>query len=360
MVKMPLYKQIQSYYRERILTGELRYKDRVPSEQEIMEEFRVSKITVKNALISLAEEGLITRIQGKGTFVAQVNDEALSVKSELQSGSPAEGMNNIIGFIIPTLKTKVIQKLVDYVELHAKEAGYQTILHITRESSVEESKAINKLTEIGVKGIIVFPTEDEKYNESLLRLSLDKFPFVFIDRYLRNIDTYQIISDNEAGSYETINYLLSKGHQNIALISPDNTNTAIEDRTLGFEKAYIDKRISIDKTLWCHVPLDILRTDRAEPYVTAFLSLHPEVSAIYALSAETAQIAYQSLGKLDRRETEIVSFDNPDLPGISYVSQNENLLAQAAVTLLKSQIEGEYLPQQTVIEVELILCEQLP
>lgn len=156
MSKMPLYKQIQSYYRERILTGELRYKDRVPSEQEIMEEFRVSKITVKNALISLAEEGLITRIQGKGTFVAQVNDEALSVKSRLQSGSPVEGMNNIIGFIIPTLKTKVIQKLVDYVELHAKEAGYQTILHITRESSVEESKAINKLTEIGVKGIIVF------------------------------------------------------------------------------------------------------------------------------------------------------------------------------------------------------------
>ena len=35
-----------------------------------MEEYMVSKITVKNALSALADEGLIIRIQGKGTFVS--------------------------------------------------------------------------------------------------------------------------------------------------------------------------------------------------------------------------------------------------------------------------------------------------
>ena len=355
MRKLPLYKQIQDYYRDQILSGALRHRDRVPSEQEIMDEFRVSKITVKNAMIALADEGLVMRIQGKGTFVAGLSPTAAAdVQDHVDRANPGD----LIGFIIPTMKTKVIQKLVDHMELHAKEAGYQLILHITRESSAEESKAINQLSAMGVRGIIVFPTEDEKYNESLLRLSLDKFPFVFIDRYLRNIETYQIISDNTAGAFKMVSYLLDKGHSEIALISPDNTNTVIEDRTSGFEKAYMERRLAIDKNLWCHVPLDILRTDMAEPYVSAFLQEHPQVSAVFTLSAEMARLTSQSLSKLARREIELVSFDDPDLPGISYVKQDENRLAEAAVTLLKSQIEGGYSPQQTVIPVKLNLIEK--
>ncbi|MGF6355115.1 DNA-binding LacI/PurR family transcriptional regulator [Paenibacillus sp. 4624] len=55
-----------------------------------------------------------------------------------------------------------------------------------------------------MKGLIFFATEDEKYNESLLRLSLDKFPCVFIDRYLRNIETYTITSDKYGGAYKAV------------------------------------------------------------------------------------------------------------------------------------------------------------
>ncbi|WP_227013870.1 type 1 periplasmic-binding domain-containing protein [Paenibacillus psychroresistens] len=80
--------------------------------------------------------------------------------------------------------SNVILKLLEYIEYYCKEAGYQLILHNTRESSIEESNAIKQLVEAGVKGIIIFPTEIEKYNESLLRLILDKFPVIFIDRYL--------------------------------------------------------------------------------------------------------------------------------------------------------------------------------
>lgn len=356
MAKLPLYKQIQDHYREQILAGALRHKDRVPSEQEIMDEFHVSKITVKTALTALADEGLITRVQGKGTFVSRPSADASDGPPARETDTVGRAAEGAIGLIVPTLKTKVIRKLIDGVEYHAKKAGYQMILHITRESSAEETKAIQQLTESGALGMIVFPTEDEKYNESLLRLSLDKFPFVFIDRYLRNIDTYQIVSDNETGACDAVNMLLDKGHSQIALVSPDNTNTTIEDRTLGFEKAYIDRRSSIDKTLWCHVPLDILRTDDGEPYVLDFLRAHPEATAVLALSAETAQFAARSLQKLGRENIELISFDDPDLPGVSYISQNEEALAQAAVEQLLEQIDGDYTPRRTVLPVELMLC----
>ncbi|MDQ0917029.1 GntR family transcriptional regulator [Paenibacillus sp. V4I5] len=356
MNKIPLYKQIQQSIKEKITSGELRSGDRVPSEQEIMEAYRVSKITVKNALIALADEGLVIRIQGKGTFVSP-NLLSSNANKPIAPQGPA---GNFIGLVIPTMKTKVIQKLVDNIEYFLKEAGYQLLLHITRESSLEESRAIRNLTDAGVKGIIVFPTEDEKYSETLLRLSLDNYPFVFIDRFLRNIDTYQIVSDNFGGAYEMVSYLLNLGHRRIALISPENTNTTIEDRTLGFEKAYIDLGISIDKSLWCHVPLHILRTKDSLPYITDFLEKHPQISAAFTLTAEMANMTCLALKQADSvlaGDLKLVSFDDPEIPNVPYIIQDEKRMSQSAVDLLISQIEGEYFPKQIIIPVNLVFSE---
>ncbi|OXM85781.1 GntR family transcriptional regulator [Paenibacillus rigui] len=356
--KNALYKQIQEHIKEKIQSGELRPKDRVPSEQEIMEEYKVSKITVKNALTALADEGYVIRVQGKGTFVTEQPFHANRMKQLAPSKSPA----NLIGFIIPTLKTGVIQKLVDHVEYYLTQAGFQMVFRITRESSAEESRAIKDLMECGVKGLIVFPTEDEKYSESLLRLSLDKFPFVFIDRYLRNIDTYTITSDNLGGAYETVSYLLGKGHRQIALISPENTNTAVEDRTAGFEKAYTDQGVSIDKGLWCHVPLDILRSNDALSYITDFLRSHPQLTAAFTMTAEMARLTSRALQGAGSSSSvkELISFDDPELPHVPYIAQNESKMAEAAVDLLIRQIDSHYEPQQVVIPVKLILANLQP
>lgn len=354
MNKTPLYKQIYQSIKDKILSGELRPKDRVPSEQEFMDEFMVSKITVKNALAVLVDEGLVTRIQGKGTFVS-ADPTSLTTEPAGRSNATALTLHNYIGLIIPTMKTKVIQRLVDYVEYYVKEAGYQLVLHITRESSHEESRSVQQLTNTqGVRGIIVFPTEDESYNESLLRLSLDKYPFVFIDRYLRNIDTYRITSDNCGGAYETVGRLLKEGHRQIALISPDNTNTTIEDRTHGFEKAYIDSNILIDKSLWCHVPIDILRTGNTSAYVVKFLHQHPTITAVFALTAEMARLAHHALHVEEglNPNTVLVSFDDPEIPGISHVLQDEEQMALSAVSLLLEQCNGQYTPQRMEVPVQ--------
>lgn len=358
MNKVPLYKQIYQSIKDQILSGELRPKDRVPSEQEFMDEFMVSKITVKNALAVLVDEGLVIRIQGKGTFVSpdtsSVTVEATSSRSLPVAPVLQHNNYNYIGLVIPTMKTKVIQRLVDYVEYYVKEAGYQLVLHITRESSHEESHSVEQLTNTqGVRGIIVFPTEDESYNESLLRLSLDKYPFVFIDRYLRNIDTYRITSDNWGGAYETVDRLLKEGHRQIALISPDNTNTTIEDRTHGFEKAYIDSNIPIDKSLWCHVPIDILRTGDTSAYVVKFLHQHPNLTAVFALTAEMARLTHHALHEEEGLDPNniLVSFDDPEIPGISHVLQDEEQIALSAVSLLLEQCSGQYTPQRVEIPV---------
>lgn len=66
----PRYQQIQRALRQRIESGQLRPGDRVPSENQLGDEFSVSRMTARRALHELADSGLLLRAQGLGTFVA--------------------------------------------------------------------------------------------------------------------------------------------------------------------------------------------------------------------------------------------------------------------------------------------------
>ena len=66
-LRMPLYHQIYMILRQKIISGEFSYDDRIPSELELVDEYSVSRITARRALDELALEGLVVRQRGKGT-----------------------------------------------------------------------------------------------------------------------------------------------------------------------------------------------------------------------------------------------------------------------------------------------------
>lgn len=65
----PLYGQIKAVIRKRIRATEWPADFQVPHEEELAEEFGASRLTVRRALRELQTEGLLVRIQGRGTFV---------------------------------------------------------------------------------------------------------------------------------------------------------------------------------------------------------------------------------------------------------------------------------------------------
>lgn len=68
---IPLYHQLKSFLEAQINSGVWKPGDRVPSESDLGAQFRVSRTTVRLALGDLVNQGLLSRAQGKGTFVAQ-------------------------------------------------------------------------------------------------------------------------------------------------------------------------------------------------------------------------------------------------------------------------------------------------
>jgi GntR family transcriptional regulator len=67
---LPLYQQLQRGLRRAIETNVLAPDDALPPERDLAQGFAVSRITIRKALESLVEEGLLVRRQGSGTFVA--------------------------------------------------------------------------------------------------------------------------------------------------------------------------------------------------------------------------------------------------------------------------------------------------
>jgi GntR family transcriptional regulator len=68
--KLPLYYQLYEILRGDILDGKWQPGDMLPPESELVEQYQLSRTTVRQVLDMLVNEGLITRQRGRGTFVA--------------------------------------------------------------------------------------------------------------------------------------------------------------------------------------------------------------------------------------------------------------------------------------------------
>src|SRR6266480_6637171 len=68
---LPRYYQLKEIMRERIRTGEWKPGDLIPSERELGEKYGISRMTARQAITDLVNEGLFYREQGKGTFVSR-------------------------------------------------------------------------------------------------------------------------------------------------------------------------------------------------------------------------------------------------------------------------------------------------
>ena len=64
---IPYHLQVKEILKKEILDD--KYAEKIPSERELMERFKVSRTTIREAVNHLVNEGLLEKLHGKGTFI---------------------------------------------------------------------------------------------------------------------------------------------------------------------------------------------------------------------------------------------------------------------------------------------------
>ncbi|MEL6777402.1 MAG: GntR family transcriptional regulator [Cyanobacteria bacterium J06597_16] len=80
---VPLHVSISEKLRQQIDSGKYAPGEKLPSEHQLMETFEVSRITVRQAIANLVNQGLASSQQGKGVFVTLQKKVAYSLSSPL-------------------------------------------------------------------------------------------------------------------------------------------------------------------------------------------------------------------------------------------------------------------------------------
>lgn len=368
----PLYQQIYQYLLDEIRSGRLGTGDRVPSEKELAERFNVSRITSKKALETLVQANVIERARGKGSFVVQELPDLARLDTRFEErASPGDeaGENRMIGVVIPDFADAYGVEMLRAIEQRCGEHGVFMLTKLTHGKREEEERAIQALTQLGVDGLIIFPVHGEYYNSTLLRLVLNNFPTVIVDRYLKGIPAQSVYTNNEWASRDLTHYLLDQGHRHIAFLSspPENTST-LEDRKRGFTLAYTQHGLPLMESsyltaLFSTLPgaLNAKNIEVDRKVISRYLQAHPEVTALVACEYNIALIARQailSLGKRIPEDYEVACFDHPnDQFGevlFTHIRQNETLMGTTAVDLLLEQLAGHTEPTDKIIDFQLV------
>ncbi|BBU37902.1 MULTISPECIES: GntR family transcriptional regulator [Aeribacillus] len=68
---IPIYYQLEEFIKKQIENGELQPDQAIPSEREYAERYQISRMTVRQAINNLVNEGYLYRQKGRGTFVSK-------------------------------------------------------------------------------------------------------------------------------------------------------------------------------------------------------------------------------------------------------------------------------------------------
>lgn len=218
----PLYLQIAHSLRDRITAGSLRPLDRLPPEVDLARELDVSRGTVRQALDILVQEGMLTRTQGKGTFVSE---------------RPGRQASGIIGVVVPYLRDTLISEILRGAEQALHDAGYSMILSHSDSDLAREQQQIQRVVTNNPEGLILFPMAATHEYDMLAGILPPELPVVVIDRRLPGLRSDVVMSDNIGGGRIAVRHLLELGHRRIACITTPDRPSSVVDRITGYEQA---------------------------------------------------------------------------------------------------------------------------
>lgn len=358
---IPIYLEIYEDYKNKILDKVYKQGDKLPCELDICKQYYVSRITVQKALKKLVDQGMITRIAGKGSFVSL--GEKKNEKIEVGK----------IGLILCDFSITYGMDLIKSIEYYAHEHNKCVIFKNSAFDKDRETDAIIELLQQEVEGIILHPIHNEYFNSEILKLSINKFPMVLIDRNLSGVQMPFVGTDNRYITGMVMDYLFKMGHKHICFMNAcAEHTTTIEEREDAFLQAYVRYNyVNSAVNLFRNIksPLTNPNDQLIEEDVAAIkkhIVDNPQLTCIFAGEYRVCSLVKRALKELNYaipEDMSLVTFDNIcDMfyfTKTAYVKQNEREIGKRAVEILCDKILGETSNSKVYLSGEFVVNESI-
>ena len=173
-----------------------------------------------------------------------------------------------------------------------------------------------------------------------------KIPFVFVDRYLPEVDTDRVTTDNVKGAYIAVKHLIKLGHERIALLSgPEAPCTSIQERIKGYERALREFGVGFRKIIETEKNLSKPKKC-AYKAMTSFLINESGISALLAVNDGTAIGALRAIREVGLKvpdDIAVIGYNDDEIAPfasvpLTTVAQRKEEMGKIAVKLLLERI----------------------
>jgi len=343
------FMEIARELREELLLGLYGSEGRMPSEAQLVRRFSVSRPTVARALRVLADEGLLERRAGSGTFAKE-------------GAGKAGPKNKLLALLIPGLGTTEIFQLIcgeiaSLARMHDYGLMWSSSEQFTPDSKLslqQTEQFCRQFIERGVAGVFFAPFELMPGKEDANRLMAVTLreagiPVILLDRdltpYMVHSDFDLVGIDNVYGGFLLAEHLLKLGCRHLHFVARPLSAPTVEARMAGVREALYQRNVKLD-TNWLHIG-DI----EDKKFVKALLSSN-KADAYICANDHTAAILLRELHRNHIRVPEdvrVVGFDDVKFatlvsPPLTTIQQPCREIASTAFRAMMDRVSDATLP----------------
>ncbi len=357
----PLHEQLSRKLEVQISTAVLGVGAALPSERELCEIYSVSRNTVRQAMRNLQAKGLISRLPGKGSYVAFRSSGA---------DEPRSRSNEIAFFVAREAHAdSTLAGIHRGLEQVLHDPGFHLIALINGSSEAEE-RNLRYLAQNALGGAIILPSSGYGHLGLYFEFQKTGLPFVLIHRSLPGIRAHLVKMDDRKGSYLLTRHLLEQGHRRIAFILGRECSVMCE-RFEGFRDALAEFKLPYDPALKLEITAEEARgaIENGRRMVSRLLAANLPFTAINAGATPLAEGASMALGEAGLsigEDVALVGFENENKDqwstatlSLTTATVTQEQVGRVAAQILLDILERrqEPLSSETVIPAEIVVRE---
>lgn len=291
----PKHERLREHLVNEIIAGRLEPGGALPSEHHLVKTLGIARTTVRQAMASLESDGLIRRVQGKGTYVEP------DVKEKLRQD------HDVFALVVPETRAGFYPSLLYGFDAAAGEMHHQTLVCNTDNNVDKQGNIILQLLDKKVGGVAINPTSLPLTPAFQIRQLQERgIPVVFCHRRVEGISAPLLAIPFRDVARMAGKAFADRGHRHVALIDSHRSSVFPEWEAGLVEALQADGREAVLGS-YCAGDSIVMHEEEVFATLEKVLAGPDRPTAVFAPFDTLAEMIYLLLPRLGLRVPEDVS-----------------------------------------------------